>query len=97
MNLELIKSYLRIDYEEDDMLLQNILETSELFLEGAITNWNLIKKNKNYQSKVKILQLAVIQNLYDNRGLNVKEPEINHIIESLILQLDLEGVTYESN
>ena len=95
MDLEIIKSYLRIDYEEDDMFLQNILETSDLFLEGAITNWNKIKEDPKYKNKVKTLRLAVIQNLYDNRGLEEKEPKINHVINSLISQLDILGVSYE--
>lgn len=92
MDLELIKSYLRIDYDEDDMLLYNISATADLFLEGAITNWEKIKEDSKYQEKVKILQLAVVQDLYDNRGTGVKEPKINHIINSLIRQLDIEGV-----
>ncbi|CAM3412763.1 head-tail connector protein [Pseudostreptobacillus hongkongensis] len=89
MNLDLIKSYLRIDFEEDDVLLEMMYNTADLFLIGAIKNWNLIKDNVNYTDKVKILLAAVIQNLYDNRGLGVKEPSLDKVMSSLIHQLDL--------
>lgn len=89
MNLDLIKSYLRIDFEEDDVLLEMMYNTADLFLFGAIKNWNLIKANVNYTDKVKILLAAVVQNLYDNRGLGVKEPSLDKVMSSLIHQLDL--------
>lgn len=89
MNLELIKNYLRIDFEEDDKLLLYLYNTADLFLEGAIKNWNLLKISSKYNDKVLILLVAVIQNLYDNRGLDVKELSFNKVISSLISQLDL--------
>lgn len=89
MNMELIKNYLRIDFEEDDDLLEMMYNTADLFLDGAIKHWNIIKNSPKYVDKVKILLSAVVQNLYDNRGLGVKEPTLDKVMSSLITQLDL--------
>lgn len=89
MELDVIKSYLRIDFEDDDNLLMLMLETADLFLEGAIKHWDKIKKSEKYSQKVIILIVAVIQNLYDNRGLSIKEANFDRVITSLINQLDL--------
>lgn len=90
MNIELIKKYLRIDYEEDDILLNSIYNMADLFLEGAISKWREIKINPKYQSKVELLLASVMQEMYDNRGLNSEKPlKLNLVMSSLISQLDL--------
>ena len=43
MNMELIKNYLRIDFEEDDTLLAVLYDTADIFLKGAISKWDSIK------------------------------------------------------
>lgn len=88
-----LKNYLRIDFDYDDDLLHLIKEQANLYLDGSITNWNRIKENDEYNTKVKILEYAVIQCLYDNRGLSETDLSKNTIINSLILQLDLLGAT----
>lgn len=88
MNMELIKNYLRIDFEDDDTLLAVLYDTADIFLKGAISKWDSIKVSPKYKDKVIILQSVVIQSLYDNRGLDAKEPKMNIVISSLISQLD---------
>lgn len=93
MDLIQLKNYLRIDFNDDDELLLLIIEQANLYLDGAITNWQKIKENTLYQNKVKILEFAVVQSLYDNRGISEANLSSNIIINSLIMQLDLLGVT----
>lgn len=89
IDINILKSYLRIDFEDDNDILNNFFLTADLYLQGAITNWNKIKENEKYKDKVIILYCAVIQDLYDNRGTKTSEIRENRIIQSLIQQLDL--------
>lgn len=93
MTLEKAKQYLKVDYDDDDELINSMLEAVDLFLMGAITNYEKIKELK--LEKLDILILSCLQDFYDNRGFyQEKEYKPNKIIQSIIQQLDIEGASY---
>lgn len=103
MKLEEIKQYLKIDYEDDDLLIDNFNKASIAYLEPILNiNYNKVLYNNFYEllesnkdrrlSMVNIYILAMIKEMYDNRGLTINSTvraseklkyTMSHIINSL--------------
>ena len=81
------KSYLHIDFDDDDDILQGLISTADEYLRGAV--------NPNYDTmseRAKMLSLIVISDLYDNRGISDKASgNVRKLVEDFSLQLKLES------
>lgn len=91
--LELVKNYLRIDYDFDDNLITFFIEVAESYMRGALDNYNALEKSEKIRPKLEMCQLVIIQDLYENRnqaGYGVRD--FGFTIRSLIGQLQLEEV-----
>lgn len=69
MTLETVKSYLRIDYEEDDELLTNLIEVSEAYIDSCVGT-----SYKNDEKAIKLsnlLQKKLIADMFENRGTEI--------------------------
>lgn len=88
LTLETVKGYLRVDFEDDDSLLNSLMLVADEYLKGAI--------GKGYDTeseRAKMLALIVIQDLYDSRGINEKvSGSIRKLVSDFSLQLQLETV-----
>lgn len=86
MNKEKVKQYLRLDYE--DSLVDNFILISEGYLKDAIDNFDKKIENKQFKAKVEMVQLVLIQELYDNRNQAKKDStDFSYVIRSMISQL----------
>lgn len=85
MDLETIKYYLRVDGDDDDSLIQTMMDAGKEFIKSAVGEYN------DTDMTARILLLAVVQNMYDNRELMQSEQQVKKRIEntfqSIILQL----------
>ena len=85
MELEDIKSYLRIDGDEGDSLLRTMIDAGKEFIRSAVGEYD------DTDSTAQVLLAAVVQNMYDNRELMQSEQQVKKRIEytfqSMILQL----------
>ena len=84
MKLEEVKSFLRVDFEDDDNLIKCIMEAAKLYIEDAVGEFD--KDNP----KANLLFMALVQDLYDNRELMVteqKKKRMSYTYASIILQL----------
>lgn len=81
-----VKNYIRVDFDDDDILIASLMDTADALLKGSIgTNYN------NEDERAKMLSLLIISDLYDNRGVNEKvSGNIRKIIEDMSLQMKLE-------
>lgn len=97
MELKELKNYIRIDYDSDDELLKLLIYTSDIYLRGAVNNWDaLIDENSKHYQMAKVLQMALIGEMYDNRNYNDEKLTIkNNIINTIIFQLNLVGGNYD--
>lgn len=67
ISLEEVKQYLRVDFDDDDKLLQNKIIEAEIYI-----NLCCGTEYKKYEDKVKIAKLLIkkiVNDLYENRGL----------------------------
>ena len=86
MDKEKVKQYLRLDY--DDSLIDNFILISESYLKDAIDNFDKKIKNEQFKAKAEIVQLVLIQELYDNRNQAKKDTtDFSYVIRSMISQL----------
>ena len=85
MELEDIKSYLRIDGDEEDGLLRIMIDAGTEFIRSAGGEYD------DTDSTAQVLLASVVQNMYDNRELMQSEQQVKKRIEytfqSMILQL----------
>nr|DAN51673.1 MAG TPA: head tail connector [Caudoviricetes sp.] len=86
MDKEKVKQYLRLDY--DDSLIDNFILISEGYLKDAIDNFDKKIGNEQFKAKAEMIQLVLIQELYDNRNQAKKDStDFSYVIRSMISQL----------
>ena len=86
MDKEKVKQYLRLDY--NDSLVDNFILISESYLKDAIDNFDKKIKNEQFKAKAEMVQLVLIQELYDNRSQAKKDTtDFSYVIRSMISQL----------
>ena len=86
MDKEKVKQYLRLDYE--DSLVDNFILISESYLKDAIDNFDKKMENEQFKAKAEMVQLVLIQELYDNRNQAKKDSiDFSYVIRSMISQL----------
>lgn len=86
MDKEKVKQYLRLDY--DDSLVDNFILISESYLKDAIDNFDKKIENEQFKAKAEMVQLVLIQELYDNRSQAKKDTtDFSYVIRSMISQL----------
>ncbi|WP_186802686.1 head-tail connector protein [Lacrimispora celerecrescens] len=84
MELDKVKSFLRVDFDDDDNLLKIIMEASEQYIVGAVGEYD------GTNPKANLLFMALVQDMYDNRELMVSEQRKKSMVytyASIILQL----------
>lgn len=89
LDLETVKSYLRIDFDYDDPILQSLMVASEGYLKSAITDFENKLKNNDFLERARIVALSLVQEWYDNRENNEKK-SLSYTIRSLITQLEVQ-------
>lgn len=93
VTLEKLKSYLRIDVDYEDDLLQDFLTTARAYLTGAVTDFETnYSASEEFASKADLLQMILATEFYQNR--DNSEHNLSYTIRSLIAQLQYftEGV-----
>ena len=86
MDKEKVKQYLRLDYE--DSLVDNFILISESYMKDAIDNLDKKIENEQFKAKAEMVQLVLIQELYDNRNQAKKDStDFSYVIRSMISQL----------
>lgn len=83
MTLEEVKSYLKIDYEDDDIMLLELLEVSEEYIDScAGTAYKIDEKAKKLAN---LLQKKLIYDMYEKRGTEIPNNTKKDTIVTTIL------------
>ncbi len=84
LELDEIKDYLRVDFDDDDSLLNTIILAGKEYIKNAIGYIDMGK------ASFKVLLYTICADLYERRSYLIdKAIHTNKIINSLILQLQL--------
>ena len=86
LNLDKVKNYLKVDFDDDDAIIETYIIATEKFLK------KLCEKNEFEEDKqelAEIYMLAVINELYNSRNLTVDKAEqrVRTIMQSILNQL----------
>lgn len=90
LTLEEAKNYLRIDYTEDDSLLQSLMTATVDYLRDAIDDFDTKVTKEKFIKRAKILACVLLQEWYDNREQR-ESKDLSYISRSLMLQLQNGG------
>lgn len=88
MEIEQVKEYLRVDFPDDDGLIQMMMAAAEGYIVSAVGEYD------ESDARANLLYMAIIQDLYDNRTLTVTEQQkkrMAYMFSSIILQLQLKN------
>ncbi|RXI57417.1 head-tail connector protein [Clostridium tetani] len=90
MTLESIKEYLRIDGQDEDIFLQELLEISEIYIDSCVgTNY---KTNEKAIKLATLLQKKLVADMYENRSTTISTQEKqDRIVTSILDSLALTG------
>lgn len=84
MTLEETKQYLRVDFDDDDIFIQELIDVSEIYVD---VNCGTAYKNHEHLVKLsKLAKLKLISNMYEKREANATEKRditITTIFETL--------------
>lgn len=86
MNLKDVKLYLRVDYEEDDILITQLMESADIYIDSCVG-----EDYKEVDKMVKLSELAklkLIKDWYDNRSsFNESKYKKDIVISSILDKL----------
>ena len=86
LDLDKVKNYLRVDYADDDAIIETYIIATEKFLK-TLCEKDEFEEDK--QELAEIYMLAMISELYNNRNLTVDKAEqrVRTIMQSILNQL----------
>ena len=83
MTLDEVKSYLRIDYEEDDIFLSSLIEVSEEYIDSCVGT--AYKTDEKAIKLANLLQKKLIADMFENRGTEISNSTRKDTIVTTIL------------
>lgn len=91
LTLEEAKNYLRVEYEDDDAFIEEIIKVAESYMRDGISDFDEKMKNEDFKLKARLCMRALIQNMYDERYLLSYRQRTTYMITSLMHQLEYGG------
>ena len=89
-DLNIVKNYLRIDDEYEDIFLQELMEISEIYIDSMVGED--YKQNLKGVKLANLLQLKLISDMYENRSTEVAtSTKQDRIVTSILDKLSLTG------
>ena len=83
IDLNLVKDYLRIDSDDEDIFIEMLIETSQIYVDKMVGT--TYKTDENAVKLSNLLQLKLIADMYENPS-NIKQDRIViSILDSLSL------------
>lgn len=86
VDLKKVKEYLKIDYDDSDEELNNLIDISGIYIDEMVGT--KYKSNDKLVKLADIAKLNIIQNLYDNKNTDFRT---NKIVNSILNRLALES------
>lgn len=93
MDLETIKQFLKVDFPDDDIYITLLIDVAKEYIVDAVGLYD------ETIARHKLLLLNIISTLYENRQLVIDKSndKVSYTLKSIILQLQLDGVTDVTN
>lgn len=69
IDIDEVKSYLRVDYDEDDDYIESLIEVSEIYIESCVGSE--YKTDEKAMKLATLLQKKLIYDMYENKGTEI--------------------------
>lgn len=95
LELDEVKTYLRVDYEDDDNLIKSLITLAQSYLVSAIDDFETkYALDDDFRSIADACMLSIINDRYNNRDA-MKDDSVNigmgYLMRSMITQLQYWG------
>lgn len=93
MELEYVKGFIKVDFDDDDDYIQLLIEAAQEYITAATGSCNFTV------ARVKLLALTIITELYEKRAFTVDQAgeKAQFTIRSIITQLQAEEVVSDAD
>lgn len=87
IKVETAKSFLRVDYNDDDDYIQELIKAAEKYIEGALN-----KPVNPEDPRVLLLCKVLVKDWYDNRSFVARQTseKVRHTVQTILTQLKYE-------
>lgn len=86
VELKTVKDYLRVDFDEDDTIIEMLIESADRWICGAVG-----EQYDRTDKRAELLALLLISDMYDNRTMSEKTgTNARKLIDDICTQLRLE-------
>ena len=87
IEVEAAKSFLRVDYNDDDDYIQELIEAAEKYIGGAMD-----RPVNREDPRVLLLCKVLVKDWYDNRNFMARQPseKVRHTVQTILTQLKYE-------
>ncbi len=87
MDLQQVKQFLRIDFDDDDSYIILLIDVAKEYIIDAVGKYD------ETSARYKLLLLNIVSTLYENREYTIDKTneKVAYTLKSIILQLQLEG------
>lgn len=87
MELNEIKSFLKIDFDDEDEYISLLIEVAIEYIEDSIGYFNLNRAKQRY------LLLVLVRDMYESRSFTTDEvsEKVRYIVRSIVIQEQLGG------
>ena len=84
MDLESAKNYLKVDFNDDDIYIQTLIDTTQIYIDSCVGV--AYKTDDKLVKLANLVQHKLISDLYDKRGFidNVKQ---DRIVDTIFMSL----------
>lgn len=85
--LEEVKQYLKIDYDDEDNNINLFIKVAKEYIENAIGKYD------QNSARMKLLLMTLVSSMYENREytVNTNNEKVAYALRSMCMQLQLEG------
>lgn len=90
MDLNRVKNHLRVDFEDDDTYIDDLIKISDIYIESCVGS--AYKNDVKAMKLAELLQLKLIQDMYDNRGTEIlNKTKKDKIVDTILDKLSSLG------
>lgn len=93
ISLQEVKDYLRIDYDDDDDYISDLIDVSDFYIDKAVGS--AYKSFQAYEKIGILVQKKIIKDMYDERSTTVSEQTRQSTIVTTIFE-HLESAQWET-
>jgi uncharacterized phage protein (predicted DNA packaging) len=81
VTVDTVKNYIRVDYDQDDELIQAILIGSVAYIQSYT---GLSKESLDLYEEITIALFVLCSEMYDNRSFSVDNAEVNPVVTTIL-------------